>query len=313
LTQYACRVTRYEQIMLCDAHIHFIPEELSVHTSFYKGVWTDKEKLFAFLERYHIAKALLVYPSTDAAANVKDNDYLCRMYNDAVSKIASCNQRIVKAGLVNTDDPSALSEQVRQLKRSGFSAINLSSSYEGKFLVSELEPLFTAAAESDLPIFVHPQTVNPIGFDRIKDPLLMPVLEYSFDSSMFLGLLMTEGVLQKYEVKFIFSSLAGVVPFLKDRFDRVYTMLRQRQIVKDLGSLPSQILRNVYVDTSGNPFSNILMAIDLFGADKILWGSDYPVCVDLDKNLSMLEELGLQVKEDITGRNFLSLFSPETL
>ncbi|MBN2482924.1 MAG: amidohydrolase [Candidatus Omnitrophica bacterium] len=298
--------------MLCDAHIHFIPEELSRHTSFYKGAWTDKEKLFAFLERYRIAKALLVYPSTDAAANIKDNDYLCRLYNDAVSEIVSCNQRIVGTGLVNVDDPSTLAEQARRLKERGFGAINLSSSYQGKFMVKELELLFHAAADIGLPIFVHPQTINPIGFDRVNDPLLMPVLEYSFDSSMFLGLLMTEGVLQKYEAKFIFSSLGGVVPFLKDRFDRIYTMLRGRGIVKDLGSFPSQILRNVYVDTSGNSFSNILMAIDLFGADKILWGSDYPVCGDLDKDLSMLEELGPQVKGDITGRNFLSLFPSDT-
>jgi len=43
--------------MLCDAHLHFIPEEISVHTSFYKGVWADKNKLYEFLDKNNIEKA----------------------------------------------------------------------------------------------------------------------------------------------------------------------------------------------------------------------------------------------------------------
>lgn len=298
--------------MICDAHIHFIPQELSVHTTFYKGVWADREKLVNYLDRYRIGKALLVYPSTDAHVALKDNDRVCRIYNDTVSRIAAGNRRIIAAGLINTDDLSSIEQQVRQLREDGFGAINLASSCGGEFPVDRMEPLFASAAGEHLPIFVHPQTINPIGFERVADPLLMPVLEYSFDNSMFLGLLMVEGILQRHEVKFIFSSLGGVVPFLKDRFDRVYTMLRSRGIVKDLGALPSEILRRVYVDTSGNSLDNIRMAIELFGEDKVLWGSDYPVCGDIEADLSLLEELGPQVKGDIIGGNFLSLFGCET-
>ncbi len=296
--------------MICDAHIHFIPQELSVHTTFYKGIWTDQAKLCCFLDEHRIGKALLVYPSTDAHVQ-KDNARVCRMYNDAAQAISSGDQRILAAGLINIDDLSTLTEQVVQLRKQGMKAISLASSYGGKFFTKELEPLFAAAAGEHLPVFVHPQTINPIGFDRIQDPLLMPVLEYSLDSSMFLGLLMTEGILQKYDVQFIFSSLGGIIPFLKDRFDRVYTMLRARGIVKDLKRMPSEILRRVYVDTSGNSLEHIRMAIELFGEDKILWGSDYPVCPDVRKNLSSLEELGHQVKRDIVAGNFLTLFSSE--
>ena len=136
----------------------------------------------------------------------------------------------------------------------------------------------------------------------------MPVLEYSFDSSLFMGLLMMEGIYEKYSIKFIFSSLGGVAPFLKDRFDRVYTMLRKRGIVKDLGKTPAEILKNVYVDTSGASLKNIELAIDLFGEDKLLWGSDYPVCGDIQNNLKMLDSLGQEVKEKITYKNFLNIF-----
>jgi predicted TIM-barrel fold metal-dependent hydrolase len=156
-------------------------------------------------------------------------------------------------------------------------------------------------------IFVHPQTINPIGFERVKDPLLMPVLEYSFDISMFLGMLMMHGLLGKYKVRFIFSSLAGVIPFLKDRFDRVYAMLRKRDLVKDLGASPSDLLKDVYVDTSGSSLKNIELAIDLFGEDKILWGSDYPVNVNVKENIEMFRALNADLRSKIVYQNLSDL------
>ncbi|MCK4520214.1 MAG: amidohydrolase family protein, partial [Candidatus Omnitrophica bacterium] len=104
------------------------------------------------------------------------------------------------------------------------------------------------------------------------------------------------------------ASLGGVVPFLKERFDRVYTMLRKREMVKDLGKLPSEILSEVYVDTSGASINNIKLALDLFGEDHILWGSDYPVNVSVSDNLKMLDEFGPRVKEKISYKNLLKLF-----
>jgi predicted TIM-barrel fold metal-dependent hydrolase len=143
----------------------------------------------------------------------------------------------------------------------------------------------------------------------VADPLLMPVLEYSFDLSMFMSLLMTEEVLQRFRVDFIFSSLGGVIPFLKSRFDRVYKMLRTRQIVKDLGDNPSKILKQVYVDTSGSEIENIKIALDFFSSDRLLWGSDYPVNSPVAKNLEELNDLGTEVKDKITTKNFSNLFN----
>ncbi|MCF7916249.1 MAG: amidohydrolase [Candidatus Omnitrophica bacterium] len=291
--------------MINDAHIHFIPKELSVHTSFYKGVWADKNKLFSYLDQNKIDKALLTYPSTDAGSKIGERE-VCRIYNQALKGMIKDNSKIIAAGLIDVQD-SSIGDQAQILKEEGFNAINISSSYQGKFLVEKLIPLFKRAEKLQMPIFVHPQTINPIGFARVKDPLLMPVLEYSFESSMFMGLLMTEGILKKFETKFIFSSLGGVVPFLKDRFDRVYKMLRSRNIVKDLGDDPSQILRGVYVDTSGSSLANIKIALELFGSDHILWGSDYPVNPPIEDNLKMLDDLD-DLKQKIVYKNFKKLF-----
>ncbi len=292
--------------MICDAHIHFIPKELSEHTSFYKGVWADKDKLFSYLEQNNIAKALLTYPSTDAHLKL-GNQKVCKIYNKAQQDLIKENSKIISAGLVNLEEIGKIAQQVSKLSGQGFKALNLSSSFQGKFLVRELVTFFKAAQKYKMPVFVHPQTINPIGFERVKDPLLMPVLEYSFDTAMFMGLLMTEKVLQDFKVKFIFPSLGGVIPFLKNRFDRVYKMLRSRGIVKDLGGEPSKILKKVYVDTSGATLENIKMAIGLFGPGHILWGSDYPVNLPVNENLIQIGKLG-KLKDKIISQNFKELF-----
>ena len=98
------------------------------------------------------------------------------------------------------------------------------------------------------------------------------------------------------------------MPFLSDRFDRVYRMLRTRNLVKDLGADPTGILKNAYVDTSGASVENIRLAIDLFGMDKVLWGSDYPVAPAVSENLKVLDSLGAEIKEKIISGNFLNLF-----
>jgi len=299
--------SKTQTIMLSDAHIHFIPHELSVHTSFYKGIWTGKEKLYEFLDKHSIEKALLVYPSTDAYLKIGSGKE-CQIYNSAIEQILNENKKIIASGILNLDDLANAAKEIEELKNKGFASINLPSSYKGKFIIEELDEVFQAAGKFNLPVFIHPQTINPIGFERVKDPLLMPVLEYSFDISMCLGLLMMNEVFDKYDTKFIFSSLSGIIPFLSSRFDRVYSMLRKREIVKDLGKLPTQILKNVYVDTSGATLKNIELALDLFGQDHILWGSDYPVNSNVEENLGMLDSLGKDLREKITSKNLLSLF-----
>lgn len=292
--------------MACDCHIHYIPQEIAEHTSFYKGVWSDKEKVFSYLEANAIEKALLVYPSTDAYQKLGQKE-TCRLYNQKLELISKENPKIFAAGLVDTQDKAGLVEQVKELKERGFKALSLASSFQGKFLLEEIRPLFEAAGSFSLPLFVHPQTINPIGFERVKDPLIMPVLEYSFDLSVFMALLMVEGILTELPVKFIFSSLGGVIPFLRYRLDRVYAMLRARDMVKDLKDAPSEILKKVYVDTSGAPLENVKAALSLFGEDKVLWGSDYPAMTAIKENMAELNGLGA-AKEKIIRQNFINLF-----
>jgi len=301
-------IAREWVVMICDAHLHYVPPKIGIYTSFYHGLWQDKERLFAFLQENQIARSLLAYPTTDAYKRLRSHGEVAQIYNQEMESLVKENSGIIACGILNSEDVNTLPAQINELADHGFRAVSLASSVNGEFIVNRMAAAFKALQKNDMAVFIHPQTENPAGFDRIKDALLMPVLEYSFDLSLCLGLLMVEGVLEEFNIKFIFSSLGGSAPFLKDRFDRVYSMLRGRGMVKDLGKLPSAILKRVYADTSGATLENIKMAVDLFGEDKILWGSDYPVSGDIKANLAMLDGLGARIKEKIVRENFLGVF-----
>lgn len=141
----------------------------------------------------------------------------------------------------------------------------------------------------------------------------MPVAEYLFDITMCAGAMMMSGVLSHHkELKVVFAHFAGVVPFLADRFDSTYAMLRSREMVKDLGSLPSEILKDVFVDISGVKSISLLnMALEFFGPRRIIWGSDFPAQKNPAESIKALDNLNIQreEKEHILGKNLIDLLN----
>ena len=95
--------------MLADSHIHFIPQELSNHTTFYKGIWANKDKLYEFLDNSKIDKAHLVYPSTDAHLKLGGFRKVVEIYNRELEKVLKENSKIIAACLVDVENLSNIS------------------------------------------------------------------------------------------------------------------------------------------------------------------------------------------------------------
>lgn len=297
-----------------DAHSHWIPPEVRENTTFFKKGWSDINLLLNALDNSGVEKAVLLYPTSDAHLKMGGWSKVCALYNEEISKkVREHPERLIGAGILPVDRPKDMVREVERIRELGLSCLSLASSYEGRFLDDgSFLPVLEKAEREKLPIFVHSQIINPIGFERIKDPLLMPVVEYPFDITMCAGKLMMSGRLSQLKnLKIIFAHFAGVLPFLGDRFDSTYLMLRARKIVKDLGSLPSAILRNIFVDTSGTKSVSLLnMALDFFGPDRILWGSDFPAKKGLTESIEALKGLNIEEgeKESMLGGNLVNLF-----
>jgi len=302
--------------MMFDAHSHWLPREIIDNAHFYSNAWGNIENQLALMDRFYIDKTLILYPTTNAQEKMGSLGEVARVYNSRVAEVMEkYPERFVGAAILPVDEPK---EMLKEFKRATeelrFKAISLATSLNSVYLDDDIfYPLYEGAEALNTPIFVHPQTINPIGYERLRDPLLTPVIEFVFDTTICIGKLMTAGVLKRFpHLKFVFAHLGGVMPFIKERFDSIYRMLRGRNIAKDLSALPSEYLRQIYVDTSGATSHSALMCtLEMVGTQHILWGSDYPGNPDIRASIEAIEELDIPAEEKarILGENIKQILT----
>jgi predicted TIM-barrel fold metal-dependent hydrolase len=286
---------------------------VAANTAFFKEHWSDAAKQLCLMDEYHIDQAVLLYPTSDAHLNMGGWQAVCKIYNEEIAKLVKTHQgRFIGAGILPLNAPAAIKDELKRIKDLGLKVLSLASSYEGKYLDDPLfDEVFEFAANNKMPVHVHPQIMNPIGEERVRDPLLSPVLEYVFDVSMCIGKMMMSGVFTKYEkVNFIFAHFGGVLPIVKERFDTTYSMLRQRNFVKDLGKNPGEYFSRLYFDMSGTRSRGALQtALEMTDVNHLLWGSDFPANQNFKDSLSVISQdiLSANARNLILGENLKNL------
>ncbi|MBM3246621.1 MAG: amidohydrolase [Candidatus Omnitrophica bacterium] len=302
--------------MIIDSHSHWLPRQIIENAHFFHKGWGDIEAQLNLMAKAGIGKAVLSYPTSDAHLKLGSISLVARIYNDYVAKV--CRQhrdKFIGAAVLPVDNKvDLLSEFKRATEELGFPALSLASSYSGIYLDDAIFlPIYKLAQEKEIPIFVHAQIVHPIGSERVEDPLLTPVIEYVFDTTICIGKLLMSGIFAEYpRLKLIFANLGGAIPFLQQRFDATYQMLRGMNFVKDLGKNPTEYLKNIYVDTGGDKVkNNLVLALDFFGPQHILWGSDWPAKPDVAGSLQVVKDLDISAsdKADILGGNLERLLA----
>jgi len=295
--------------MIIDSHSHWLPQDIINNAHFFSKSWGDIESQIKIMDEMGIDKAVLTYPTSDAHLKLGSISRVTKIYNDNVAKIIKrYPDRFIGAAVLPVDSASGMLDELKRTKELGFKAISLASSYNGTYLDNEIFlPIYKLAEQENIPVFVHSQIVNPIGFERVQDPLLTPVIEYTFDTTICIGkLLMSEILRESPKLKFIFAHFGGAIPFLQHRFDATYQMLRSINFVKDLKANPTEYLRNIYVDTGGDKIkTNFLLALELLKPTHILWGSDWPAKKDVAGAIQAVKDLEIaqEDKESILGRN----------
>jgi len=301
--------------MIIDSHSHWLPDEIITNAHFFHKGWGDIQAQLAIMDAAGIDRAVLSYPTSDAHLKLGSISQVAHIYNDNVAGILKAYpKRFIGAAVLPVDNSIDMLEELkRAINELGFKAISLASSYNGIYLDDKMFlPIYKEAEEKNIPIFVHSQIVNPIGFERVKDPLLTPAIEYVFDTTISIGRLLMSDILRQYpKVKFIFAHFGGAICYLKQRFDATYQMLRGMNFVKDLQGLPSDYFKNIYVDTSGDTTkANFLLSLELMGPKRILWGSDWPAKKDIASGIKAVNDLDIswEDKQNILGGNLEKLF-----
>jgi aminocarboxymuconate-semialdehyde decarboxylase len=150
-----------------------------------------------------------------------------------------------------------------------------------------LEPFYAHVAKRGLPIFLHP--TDAVFADMLEDGYgaalhlsLGRVIEVSVAASR----LMFSGIMERYpELKIVMSHTGGALPYQSGRMDK-------NGKHAGLPKPPSAYLKSMYTDTVSPHVAGIRFAIEYYGIDHVMYGTDYP-CWDPKVCLALIDEIGL--------------------
>jgi predicted TIM-barrel fold metal-dependent hydrolase len=156
----------------------------------------------------------------------------------------------------------------------GLRAVWLPSNVAGEPLVSDrTRQLFAALEEQGVVGLLHP--IRSVMADKLERFGLEYVAGYILDTSLAVLSIVLSGIMEKHPgLRFVHPHLGGVLPYIAGRVDREY--IQPWAGNTRLPRPPSAYLRRFYTDTVSDSPAALRYALEFYGADHVLFGSDHP-------------------------------------
>ena len=220
-------------------------------------------------------------------------------------------------GTLNPLDASHIAEGERCLGPLGFKGLLITSSWHGQFLDTEAAfPFWEWAQDREVPIFIHPPRL-PIGHDQQMDQYkLDELVGRPFDTAMALARMILSGLFDRYpRLKIAVAHMGGRLLPVMGRLDFGWRLgcngMPARAVIR-CKRRPSDYLATFYVDTMGFWAPHVREAVEVFGVDRVRFGTDYgPVPIDPREHIDIVNGLAIAPadKEMILWRNAARFFN----
>ena len=209
-------------------------------------------------------------------------DYV-RASNDAISAaVGSGAGRLVGLGTLPLPDVEAsVTEMHRLVSELGLAGVEIGAQIDGRELDDQcLVPLFDAAEELDCIVFVHPMGGGKGTLRRDGQP-------YDFglgmltDTALAAAALVFGGVLERHpKLRVVMAHGCGTFPWALPRLAQGAEIFGPA----DRGGSFAELVRRLWVDSLVFDPDHLGLLVKRFGADHVMFGSDYPFFPGLLEN-----------------------------
>ena len=241
---------------------------------------------------------------------------IVKAVNDQIAALVARAPTNFGLGTLNPLDPSHINEGERCLDALGFKGLLINTSWHGRFIDGEDAFAFWEWAEHrQVPLFIHPPRV-PIGHDQQMDQYkLDELVGRPFDTAMALARMILSGLLDRFpRLKLAVAHMGGGLLPVMGRLDFGWRLgsdgMPERAVIR-CARRPSDYLKMLYVDTMGFWAPHVREAVEVFGADRVMLGTDYgPVPIDPREHIEIVTGLALPAadQEKILWRNAVGFF-----
>jgi 6-methylsalicylate decarboxylase len=265
-----------------DAHAHILPPDYRAELerrslmAFPLPPWSP-EMLDDLMARHAIDAAVIgLSPPGVFFGDQGLADELARLVNERIAEhVRAAPERFAGLAFLPLPDVDrALAELAYALDELGLDGVTLLSNVAGTYLGDPAwDPLFDELDRRGAYVFLHP-TVAPGGPPLPEHPVWL--YEFPFDTTRALANLIFSGTLERCpNVRLQVSHLGGTAPFLAHRIASLEAREPERAARAPAGAI--EYLRGLWYDTGlSNHDLPARPTIDLAGADRVVFGTDWP-------------------------------------
>lgn len=267
----------------------------------------------AGIARHVLSMSPLLYWYT---ASALDAVPYARAINDSMAQVVrEAPDRLRAFAYLPLQDPAAsVAELERCMADDAFVGAVVGTNVRGQdWDAPELEPILGAAAALGALVFIHPTRVR--GTEFLNRYHLRNLIGNPLETTMAFATLSLSGALDRHpDLRLLLAHGGGFAAAGVGRFDHG-AQVREENRGRSL-RLPSDHLRNVYVDCLTHSEAMLRFLVDTIGSDRIVIGTDYPADMGLSDPISWLEGMSWLSESDraaIVGGNASVLLDGKTV
>lgn len=260
--------------------------------------WYDLDAQFEHMDKlgHHVDAVGSIGPFSVffSALPVDEGRDLAMQWNE---EMAAAQRRLpgrffATAAIPFQDERVAMDVLDDAVSRLGLIGVNLPGSIgtDPRIDAERLQPFYAQCAELGLPIFLHPTDAmfnNMLnGYGGTLHGSLGRVVEVSVAAMR----LVLSGTLERHpKLKIVMSHTGGALPYQSGRMDK-------NTKAANLPRPASHYLKHMFTDTVSPHATGIRFAIEYYGIDRVMYGTDYP-CWEPSECLAYLAEIELTEDE----------------
>lgn len=202
------------------------------------------------------------------------------------------NRLWASAAIPLTDTQIAIEVLNHAVEKLGLMGVNIPGSVgdDPRIDAERLEPFYARVEELGIPMFLHPTDAVFVeileGYNGALHLSLGRVIEVSVAASR----LILSGVMERHpKLKLVLSHTGGALPYQSGRMDK---NTKKANLPKPV----STYMKRMYTDTVSPHAMGMKFAIDYYGIDNVMYGTDYP-CWSPEEALEHLETLKLSPED----------------
>ena len=228
-------------------------------------------------------------------AKPKDTADLSMILNDHIADLVTeFPKKFIGLGTLPMQDADLSIKELTRLKEiKGIAGVQIGSHINGWNLDDpRIFPILQAAQDLDLSVFVHPWQM--LGSDRMNLYWLPWLVGMPAETALSICSLIFGGVFEKLpKLRIAFAHGGGAFPSIIGRLEHGYNV-RPDIVATHNKHNPRDYIGKFYLDSLVHEPAVLQYMIDLFGADCIALGSDYPFPLGEENPGEMIKNMKLE-------------------